>query len=171
MAKTKVGGGPGEKAGHIHRRFLPDTEVIGPPECPILHRWTLLELGRKVTEGSGPSRRFKVLLHHFQPNADDRAEHDHPRSFVTIVLWGSYVDTSNDGTKVERMHFGKVRFRPATHRHVTKVGPHGCWTLVIMGPIRRRWGFWADGRWYFWRDHEKLFGFGMRCPEEAEDGR
>lgn len=169
QSERKIGGGPGEKAGHIPRRFLPNTEVIGPPECPIMHRWTLLELGRRVEEGSGPSRAYKVLLHRFLPNSDDRAEHDHPRSFVTIILRGHYDDTSPAG--VERMRAGKVRFREAEHRHVTKAGPKGCWTLVIMGPKRREWGFWKENRWYPWRVHERLFGFGMRCPtEDGEDG-
>lgn len=174
-----VGGGPGEKAGRRPRRFLPDTEVIGPPECPILHRWTLVKL-----------RGRKLMLHHFLPNADDRAVHDHPASFVTVVLRGYYDDMrpcgypgcDGDGIMLpddwpcprcrgtgvelnERMRPGMVRFRPATHRHRTKVGPRGCWTVVFMGPKRRRWGFWKDGRWYFWRDHELLFGVGMRCPE------
>lgn len=152
---VKVGGGPGEKAGRVARRFLPDTEVIGPTDCPLLHRWTLAQV-----------RGRKLMVHHFQPNADDRAEHDHPASFVTVVLRGYYDDESPAG--VERMRAGVVRFRAAEHRHRTRVSPRGCWTVVFMGPKRRLWGFWKDGRWYFWRDHERLFGFGMRCPESED---
>jgi hypothetical protein len=157
--KPVVGGGPGEPAGRVLRRFLPDTEVIGPPDCPILHRWTLASvLGRKL------------LLHHFQPNADDRAEHDHPSPFWTLVLRGYYDDIAHvaNGSVRERMAAGMLRRRAAEHRHVTKVGPDGCWTLVFMGKKTRPWGFWEGNRWYFWRDHEQRFGFGMRCAEDPE---
>jgi hypothetical protein len=58
-------------------------EVIGPPECPLLHRWTLLNLGPRVG---------KLMVHRFLPNADDRAVHDHPRPFLTFVLRGAYDD-------------------------------------------------------------------------------
>jgi hypothetical protein len=122
-----------------------------------MHRWTLIN-----------TRFGKLLLHHFLPNADDRAEHDHPSSFFTLVLAGGYSDLSPEG--VDRMRPGSLRFRPAEHRHKTKVGPKGCWTLVLMGPKRRAWGFWKEGRWWPWREHERRFGFGMRCPEDRRDG-
>jgi hypothetical protein len=70
----------------------------------------------------------------------------------------------------ERMRAGMVRFRPAEHRHRTKVHPDGAWTLVIMGPVRRRWGFWKNGRWWFWKDYEAEFGFGMRCEPPRPGG-
>lgn len=201
------GGGPGEPAGKRRRRFLPDTEVIGPPECPLMHRWTLASrFGRKV------------ILHHFLPNATDAVPHDHPASFVTIVLRGGYDDyvpcprckgwervddpellalyeaqggpnmddedalrrhqcwmpcpecmTSEVGPTGlvigDRMRAGMVRRRAAEHTHITTVGPRGCWTLVVMGRKRRRWGFLHRGAWFFWRDHERRFGMSMRCPD------
>lgn len=187
--RVVVGGGPGEPAAHIPRRFLPDTELIGPPDCPILHRWTFAVF-----------RGRKLLLHHFQPNADDRAEHDHPSPFWTLVLWGGYDDrvpcrfcngtdrhdpgvafasprTRPDGSAYctgcqgglvlgDQMRPGMLRRRAAEYRHVTRVGPRGCWTLVLMGRKTRRWGFWERGVWWFWRDHEREFGYGMRCDNE-----
>lgn len=159
-----------------------EREIIGPPACPIMHRWTLFVWEHRERANRG----FKLLLHHFLPNADDRDTHDHPRSFVTIVLRGSYEDLvpcrppsdggcggtgtwecpfcDGDGLEVgERMRSGMIRFRSATHTHRTRVGPEGCWTLVIMGPLRRPWGFWRLGRWWPWREYEERFGFGMRC--------
>lgn len=182
-------------------------EVIGPDECPIMHRWTLLDLGQRIG---------KLLVHHFLPNADDRAVHDHPRPFVTLVLRGGYEDLvpctypgcggdgalrvtlphPPDATREERrqlkrvtyppcprcahvpgsrglmvgdrMHSGSVRYRPAEHQHRTRVGPDGCWTVVVMGPLARACGFIVDGEWMPWREHERRFGFGMRCGDEAE---
>lgn len=147
--------------------WLPEREVIGPPECPILYRWTLLPWGELKHEDA--SVRWKLMIHRFLPNADDRDMHDHPRGFVTVVVRGWYDDHNLDvGTNVistERMRPGKIRYRPAKHIHRTRVGPKGCWTIVVMGPIERAWGFWRGGRWMCWREHARLYGPGMRCDE------
>lgn len=170
-------------------------EIIGPPECPILKRWTLIPW--REPKDDRAEARFKLMVHHFLPNADDRDLHDHPRPFWTLVLRGFYDDikpcdwcksTGNmyhdvegerqtDGYCLgcgstgmvlrERMGPGKLRFRPASHVHRTKVGPSGCWTLVLMGPLQRRWGFWHLGEWWYWKDHERVFGFGMRCDDNG----
>ena len=131
---------------------LPTKEIVGPPSCPLLHRWTLLEVGG-----------VKVLLHYFLPNATDRDPHDHPRSFVTIALAGSYLDIGR--SRQDRLRAGSVRFRPAEHQHRTLAGRRGCWTLVLMGRPRREWGFWNEGRWWPNREYVKSFGPAMRCPE------
>lgn len=71
-----------------------------------------------------------------------------------------------DGSTVvlrERMTAGMIRRRPANHKHRTRVHPSGCWTIVVMGPLQRQWGFWRAGRFYKFRDYERIFGFGMRC--------
>lgn len=147
-------------------------EVIGPPECPILHRWTLVKV-----------RGRKLMLHHFLPNADDRDVHDHPSPFITIVLRGGYTDLvpcpaelcgsgiclcAGTGLLVgDRMKAGMLRRRSATHAHRTKVGPNGCWTLVLMGLKSRSWGFWREGRWWSWADYTERFGHGMRCDDDG----
>jgi hypothetical protein len=154
-------GKPARQTGRLIRR-----ETIGPTECPIMIRWTLLS-----------TRWGKLMVHRFLPNADDRATHDHPSAFWTLVLRGSYDDMAPcetcessgrvqhigdpltgdwikgvrksgpcpecDGDCVvarERMRPGMLRFRPATHAHRTRVGPNGCWTVVLMGPEGPRVG-------------------------------
>src|ERR1700756_4366564 len=68
-------------------------ETIGPPDCPILYRWTLFGNDERDEEGN-VVRRYpvKFMVHHFLLNADDRDVHDHPRPFWTFVLWGGYDD-------------------------------------------------------------------------------
>lgn len=149
----------------LRERLRP--EVIGVPECPILHRWELV-------------RAFgcKLMLHHFLPESRDRDPHDHPADFLTLVLAGRYDDISYPydprmeagidrmETEVERMRPGMIRRRLGTHRHVTIAGPRGCWTLVLMLRKRRPWGFWREGRWWAWRAYEERFGHGFRCDSE-----
>lgn len=154
-------------------------EVIGPPECPILLRRTLVA-----------RKRWKLLLHRFMPGAADRDPHDHPRPFLTLVLRGGYDDVQpcracKEGTvtapaggvvrcrvcrgerqAIDRVRAVTVRYRPATHVHTTLVHADGATTLVLMGPLVRAWGFFRDGRWWPWREYDEAYGHGsFRCPE------
>lgn len=159
---------PGEK---VQQNGFFRREVIGPPECPIIIRWTLIN-----------TRWGKLLLHRFPAYADDRAVHDHPCSFWTFVFRGGYYDKSpcdgcgqrpsdpvrcdGFGNIVDRVFAPAIRFRPSTHKHITECGPKGAWSLVLMGPKVREWGFWRFGRWMRWDKHELLYGYGMRCPDD-----
>lgn len=151
---------PGEPAPKIG-----SWEEIGPSECPIMYRRTLLS-----------TRWLKLLWHEFMPGASDEAAHDHPRSFITIVLRGGYDDVqpcpkccANGwepcGDIVDEVRAPAIRFRPAEHAHITRVGPKGASTFVVMFKQRREWGFFRNGRWYPWRRFEQLFGLNWRCPE------
>jgi hypothetical protein len=184
------------------RDFIARPVVIGPDECPILHRWPVVNgaAGTQASQGVKPLialpgrlGRFSIKLHHFLPNADDRDVHDHPWAFWTFVLRGSYDDMKEcpvcegkgeelrfagrwdgglvpcrtcNGERVvlrERMMPGKLRFRPAEHNHRTRVGPNGCWTIVVTGDRVRQWGFWRLGRFWTHKQYEDEFGVGMRC--------
>lgn len=123
-------------------------ETIGPPECPIMRRWTLLKV-----------RGRKLMLHRFFPDADDRAEHDHPAPFWTFVLRGGYDDRvecpecggtghgailarclnhCDEGSIAgDKMRAGMLRRREATYRHRTRVLPSGAWTIIWMGRKER----------------------------------
>lgn len=165
-------------------------EQVGPPDCPIMYRWTLL--------GSSGTR-HRLLLHWFPPHSDDRDVHDHPCDFATLVLQGGYDDLvpvpaerlkshaevfpgavpqswvrteAGDWLKVgDRMRRGSIRWRRAEHTHRTSVGSGGCWSLVWMRPARRRWGFLRNGAWLEWFRYEEAFGFGMRCEPTPQESR
>jgi hypothetical protein len=185
--------------------LIPRREVIGPQECPLFYRWTLLA---PRIRGRVP---FKLMVHRFLPNRTDAdVPHDHPRSFLTVVLRGGYVDwivcprcrgrlfVPEPGIGWERArHTGEfraclwcrddlnmpcgvvvgeqlrapaVRFRHAEHAHMTETHDRGAWTVVVMGPESRRWGFWRRGEWWPFREFEQRFGFTWRC-EEPEQAR
>ena len=57
-------------------------ERIDGDRCPYLHRWRLASFGRK---------RF-LYLHHFVGSDWSRDPHDHPKRFISIGLWGSYIE-------------------------------------------------------------------------------
>jgi hypothetical protein len=93
--------------------------------------------------------------------------HDHPWSFVTIVLRGGYIDLQAhihaDGQhhdeRMTRFVWGHRHDRygylvgPRIHRmpldvaHRIMSARPGTWTLVLRGPTRRVWGFYPpEGR-------------------------
>lgn len=109
-------------------KFITIGEKLGKPECPYMRRWVI------------NFHFFSIRIHHWYSSDDDRAFHDHPWWFITLILRGSYKDISPDG--VEFMYPGKIKLRPALHRHTVKVSPGGCWTVMITGMQIRRWGFW-----------------------------
>jgi hypothetical protein len=108
-------------------------EKLGLDECPYLIRW-------KIETRKG----WSIRLHHWLGPDDDRAHHDHPWRFVTLVLRGGYVDCNREGT--DRLKVGTIRYRPALHQHTVVPDPGGCWTLMVTGPKIRPWGFWLNNR-------------------------
>lgn len=157
---------------------LVQVEVIGQEECPMMLRWEFLNLGF-----------VKAMVHYFPPEVSDRDPHDHPRSFVTFVLRGHYRDESWEEPgfearqrsphfipvfeklrRTERVKAGAVKYRPAKYLHIVETDEVGCWTLVVMGPIMREWGFrrLETGRWWPWGKYIQKFGGVTRCDAEPD---
>lgn len=107
--------------------------IIGPKNNPYMYRWWIFRVGKLP----------RIYLHKFLRGDDDRALHDHPWWFVSIILKGSYVEIQS-GRKVLRRR-GSIAFRHATQRHRVVLFPNGqpVWTLFITGPVVRKWGFWC----------------------------
>jgi len=115
---------------------------------------------------------FGIMFHRiFRPD-NQRDLHDHPWSFLSLVLRGSYVEdvpcaNSRCCSPAEigcaaPTHQRRVRwlnFKRAEDRHsIRSVSRRPIWTLVFTGPKRRTWGFWVDGgtRFVKWTDYSKL---------------
>lgn len=128
-------------------------ERLGVPECPYMRRWVL---------NLGPLG--SIRLHRWHASDDHRAFHDHSWWFVTLVLKGGYTDISPQGR--DRLRAGSARFRRAHHRHTVEVDPGGATTLMVTGPWRRKWLFWAlDGSW-----HEGVRAYFRRFGHPPCDG-
>lgn len=100
-----------------------------------------------------------VYLHHIHRPDQDRDPHDHPWPFASLVLSGGYEesvwpDKRDPGTVAVRR---RPRFslwwlgRGAAHM-ITRVDG-SLWTLVVTGPKRGDWGFWAGGGFVPWREY------------------
>ena len=115
-------------------------DIIGGGQCKYLHRWQIRR-----------SRSLGCYLHHFVGSDRFRDCHDHTRRVVSIGLWGRYWEVTPDGNGNENARLYQapwVRTFPATHIHRVVLQPGGtCWTLVVLLPISREWGFWPRGKW------------------------
>ena len=120
----------------LPRRVIGD--VDGRP--PLLIRWVLFRCPW-----------FGVYLHKLCRSDYDRALHDHPWGFWSFVLWGSYdevFDASRlegfERTETTRRARWSLAYRPATWRHRVIISEgRPAWTLLLVEPRSRPWGFWV----------------------------
>lgn len=136
----------------MESRVITWRQPLGDEACPYCFRW-VLNLGL-----------FAIRLHKWIGNDDLRARHDHPYWFITLVLWGSYLDVTEKGE--ELMRPGAIRFRRSTHQHSVKLVSKPCYTLLVSGPFWRQWGFWVNGK--FLRREQYFKQFGHQCDHESE---
>lgn len=124
-------------------------------------RWLLRRLKSKDIGGDGgiffrrytllKTKRCAIYLHEFFRGDLDRCLHDHPWSFVSVVLKGGYWEVMQDG-----WHWrppGSILFRPAETRHriVLSSAAPKTWSLVVVGRVQRAWGFYTLNGWQKWR--------------------
>ena len=134
---TLEGGWPPEPRGRrwvLFRKF----QVLGKRGEVYLTRWRLLE-----------TPLFGILLHRISAPDHDQELHDHPWSFLSLVLHGHYWEQSNLwlGERLVRLW----NFRSAEHAHrISGISHRAVWTLVFRGPRRRTWGFYTADGWIPW---------------------
>lgn len=136
-------------------------KVIGAASDPLLVRYILFRCAA-----------FGIFIHHLMRSDHDRALHDHPWPFISIVLKGGYLevhDQTIDGSTFIQYHGrGSVLVRPAEWRHRFML-ESPAWALVIVGRRARPWGFFTPGGWCWWRKYDDSLGI---CSEEIlwQDG-
>lgn len=100
---------------------------------PYLVRWRLFQ-----------TPLFAVYLHRILRSDDDRALHDHPWAFVSLILLGGYFEHTPGGCRWRRP--GSIVAHHAEDLHRLELRPaKTAWTLVLCGPRRRQWGFSTGG--------------------------
>jgi len=131
------------KIGHCK---ILEKNIIGDKEDPLLIRWILLR-----------TPAFGIFIHKFCRSDHDRALHDHPWPFVTLLFTGydEEHDQTPDGAKrIEHHISGSLLERPALWRHrVILLDGKPSWSLVFVGKRVRPWGFHTPTGWCWWRKY------------------
>lgn len=128
-------------------------------------RWAFWRWTDVVLEGELYLRRlhlfqcpwFAVMLHWILRPDANRDLHDHPVSFLSVVLRGGYLQEvpheEGEAFRLERIRWGQYMPAEGAHRILTVLP--GTLTLVLAGPRRREWGFLTLDGWVDWRTYQK----------------
>lgn len=127
--------------------------VSGTAWC--VWRWTDVVLGGltylvRLHLVKGP--RATAMLHWILQPDPQPDPHDHPITFLSIVLRGGYTEwTPRDPRHVVRW----FNFMKATDIHrILSVRPNTLTLcLAVHHRVSRRWGFHTPDGWVFWKDY------------------
>ncbi|APQ42187.1 hypothetical protein PBI_MRMAGOO_84 [Mycobacterium phage MrMagoo] len=149
----------------------PDLVLTRDNGTVYLNRWHVIPRNRF----------FNVYLHQFLGSDDDRALHDHPWWFASLVLKGGYWEHHEDCWMTWRGR-GSFAIRRAKTAHRVELDTtvdyeaiqdgvpflelqrreKPAWTLVFTGPKIRSWGFHCPQGWIHWRRFDKRNGCGEK---------
>jgi hypothetical protein len=138
-------------------KLFEPARYIGGRENPLIVRWTLFRLPR-----------FGIFLHKFCRSDHDRALHCHPWTFISIILRGGYSEIYQLPDAIHPCEDwrgpGSILYRPAEWKHrVVLAAGKASWNLILVGRRRRKWGFWPNGQFCWWRKYNYRLGI---CEEE-----
>ena len=117
------------------------------------HPWFLLAL-------------IGLYLHNIIRSDDDRALHDHPVTNISIVIFGQYTEVVPDWSKIPKgsritpdspvrrkvRRAGSIVFRFASQPHRIEITDGPAYSLWLIGPPTRQWGFLCGRGWIWWKD-------------------
>lgn len=139
--------------GWVHQFDL----VREADEVPYLTRWWLVNTplgGIAVHRMMGPDARGTL--------------HDHPFSFVSLVLRGGYVEQRLDPLtlEVDRRRIRRWnRMRKFDAHVITRLLRVPTWTLLWIGPKRREWGFWEPQEYAVFTQDGEILAMTARNPD------
>jgi hypothetical protein len=125
-----------------------------------------------------------IRVHHILRPDGDRALHDHPFTFLSIILRGIYLE-ERPAAQANWLHLVKAtpervetvrslyNFARAEQLHrISMISEGGVWTLVFAGPKRRHWGFLTEDRgWVPWEQFEPQAGTWDTKQKQLEQAR
>lgn len=95
---------------------------------------------------------FALCLHWLNKPDPEPFNHDHPVTFLSIILRGGYTEQRN-GKLRSHYWFNFIRASADDQHTIVAVRPHTL-TLCFMGPKTREWGFHQpNGTWIYWKDY------------------
>lgn len=119
-------------------------------------RWAFIE-----------TKLFNIYLHYIEMSDFDLYAHNHPWNFVSILLWGTYIEklltpfwSLNSGrwTFRDKMVVRKapsVCYRSMEQFHqITLIKP--TYTLVFTGPRQEEWGYATDSGYVESEEYRRL---------------
>jgi hypothetical protein len=101
---------------------------------------------------------FAICLHWILKPDPEPHLHDHPVSFLSIVLRGGYAELRQK-RDAEPYHKVNRRFNfvraTSGDRHRIIFCRKNTLTLCLMGPVIRKWGFHTEDGWIYYKDYNR----------------
>lgn len=105
---------------------------------------------------------FGIMLHRIDQPDPGMDLHDHPWSFVSLILRGGYGEWAADtrsasdrpAWRYRQWRRWSVHPMPLHIAHRIVFTMPGTVTLVLRGPKVRRWGFYLPEGWVDWEDYD-----------------
>jgi hypothetical protein len=146
----------------IIRKLFLVKEIISKAGQVHFRRYRLLE-----------TRWFSIYVHNILHSDEDKDPHDHPFSFLALMLWGSYLEEwlgayedvyywappKGSGHELRRSvrSIGSIYYHPAKDFHKITLLKPSVWTLVFAGPrTRNGWGYQTKNGWINFKDYRQL---------------
>jgi hypothetical protein len=107
---------------------------------------------------------FCVCLHWILKPDPEPYLHDHPTTFLSLILRGGYSECrAKNGTMETEDHnwYNFIRATPDDAHSITNVKPNTL-TLCFMGPKLRDWGYHLDYSWMHWKTYNDLKRAGIQ---------
>jgi hypothetical protein len=106
-------------------------------------RWCLID-----------TRWFKVYIHGIYAEDKDTHMHNHPWDYFCLVLKGSYIEETKSGDNT--MTPGTIVKRVGEDYHrIKKLLTSTVYALLIVTPMKRKWGYLVDGKWVNYETYRK----------------
>ena len=102
---------------------------------------------------------FAICLHWILKPDPEPYLHDHPVSFLSIVLRGWYIETRQRSplvpghADVKLRNWGNLVHASFNDRHTITACHPRTLTIAFMGPKVREWGYHTPAGWVHWKDY------------------
>lgn len=104
---------------------------------------------------------FAICVHFIRKPDVEPHLHDHPVTFLSLVLKGWYREWRQDIVAYEserpvlktRRWYNFIRASFWSRHRICEVAPGGCITIAFMTRVKRQWGFHAERGWVYWKDY------------------
>lgn len=111
---------------------------------------------------------FAIVLHWIRKPDPEPHLHDHPVTFLSLILRGGYNELREHGPSGpnkdpsdrrwrRRRWFNFFRASPQDRHRITHCDPRTT-TLCFMGPKRREWGYHTPFGWVHYKEYQRRVG-------------
>ena len=142
----------------VFRSFFLVKEIVSKEGKVHFRRWRLLA-----------TPWFNIYIHNIMRSDEEAHPHDHPWHFLSIILWGGYIErwlgayedwAYRDGIRSLRSNRrlpGTMVYHNAKDFHKITLLKKSAWTLVFtFGKRRTSWGYQTQHGWIDHRAYRQL---------------